>query len=63
MEATIQGCRMFYRYAKAEKANGPTILFLHGWGCDGSIFSFIEKGLSEQADVLTVDFPGHGQSG
>ena len=63
MEATIQGCRIFYRYTKAEKANGSTILLLHGWGCDGSIFSFIEKGLSEQADVLTVDFPGHGQSG
>ena len=63
MEATIQGCRIFYRYTKAAKANGPTILLLHGWGCDGSIFSFIEKGLSEQADVLTVDFPGHGQSG
>ena len=63
MEATIQGCHIFYRYTKAEKANGSTILLLHGWGCDGSIFSFIEKGLSEQADVLTVDFPGHGQSG
>lgn len=63
MEATIQGCRIFYRYTKAEKANGSTILLLHGWGCDSSIFSFIEKGLSEQADVLTVDFPGHGQSG
>ena len=37
-------------------------MLLHGWGCDGSVFSFIEKGLSEQADVLTVDFPGHGQS-
>ena len=30
--------------------------------CLLSIFPFIEKGLSEQADVLTVDFPGHGQS-
>jgi len=35
-------------------------LFLHGWGCDGSVFSFFEKGLS--ASWLTVDFPGHGQS-
>ena len=40
MEATIQGCRIFYRYTKAEKANGSTILLLHGWGCDGSIFFF-----------------------
>lgn len=63
MEATIQGCRIFYRYCEGDEAGGPAILLLHGWGCDGSIFSFIEKGLSGHAAVLTVDFPGHGQSG
>ncbi len=63
MDATIQGCRIFYRRSQVEKSDGPTILLLHGWGCDGSIFSFIERGLNERADVLTVDFPGHGQSG
>ena len=52
MEATIQGCRIFYRYTKAEKANGSTILLLHGWGCDGSIFSFIEKGWLVEATAF-----------
>ena len=63
MEATIQDCRIFYRYLQTEAAEGPVILLLHGWGCDGSIFSFIESGLAERACVLTVDFPGHGKSG
>lgn len=38
------------------------VLLLHGWGCDGTIFSFIASGLMEQADVTTLDFPGHGRS-
>lgn len=63
MEATIQDCRVFYRFEKKEGAEGPAILLLHGWGCDSSIFSFIESGLSEKAAVLSLDFPGHGQSG
>ncbi len=62
MEATIRGCRIFYRLQSKKDAQGPTVLLLHGWGCDGSIFSFIESGLSAEASVLTLDFPGHGQS-
>ncbi len=62
MEAMVQGCRIFYRYHQADAVDATAVLLLHGWGCDGSIFSFIESGLSQQANVLTVDFPGHGQS-
>lgn len=62
MEATIQGCKLFYRWRHPEKAEGSAILLLHGWGCDGSIFSFIESGLPAEASVITVDFPGHGKS-
>lgn len=63
MEAVIQNCRLFYRYQTAEKSAAPTILFLHGWGCDGSIFQCFDKELNAHADCLFVDFPGHGQSG
>lgn len=61
MEALIQDCKLFYRYEKSDKKD--TVLLLHGWGCDGSIFSAFEKVLKENASVLAVDFPGHGQSG
>lgn len=62
MEAVIQDCRLFYRYEKAEKSDTPTILLLHGWGCDSSIFSAFEKEWTNRASLLMVDFPGHGNS-
>lgn len=63
MEAVIQGCRLYYRYEKSDDASAPTVLLLHGWGCDGSIFASFEKELSRHASLLIVDFPGHGKSG
>lgn len=56
-------CRLFYRYQPKQGATGPVLLMLHGWGCDGSIFSFIEDGFRENVSLLTLDFPGHGKSG
>ena len=61
MEATIHGCRIFYRYEQTADSETTPLLFLHGWGCDGSIFKFFEDRLP--VSRLTVDFPGHGQSG
>ena len=61
MEALIQDCKLFYRYEQTESSD--TVLLLHGWGCDGSVFAAFEKELLKHASVLTVDFPGHGQSG
>ena len=63
LEALIQNCRLFYRYEQAEKSDAPTVVFLHGWGCDGSIFRAFEKEIGSNASMLFVDFPGHGQSG
>ncbi|MEG2949301.1 MAG: alpha/beta hydrolase [Clostridia bacterium] len=62
MELTIRDCRIFVRYHLKDNGTGPAILLLHGWGCDGSIFSFIESELSQNASTLSLDFPGHGQS-
>ena len=63
MEAVIHGCKIAYRYEKCEKSDAPTMMLLHGWGCDGSIFSAFETEWHKHASVLAVDFPGHGQSG
>ena len=62
MEAVIQNCRLYYRYEKTDDQNAPTVLLLHGWGCDGSIFHVFEEELKKHASLLMVDFPGHGQS-
>jgi len=61
LEALICDCKLFYRYEKADKKD--SVLLLHGWGCDGSIFSAFEKEFLKNASVIAVDFPGHGQSG
>ena len=63
MEAVIQDCRLFYRYEPAQKADAPGLLLLHGWGGDSSIFHAFEEDFMRSASLLTVDFPGHGQSG
>ena len=63
MEAVIQDCRIAYRYEKAEDDQSETILLMHGWGCDGTIFNSMIDSLRKHASVLVVDFPGHGQSG
>ena len=63
LETTLKNCLLYYQWQRRKEADAPVVLLLHGWGCDSSIFSFIENGLSEGASVLSVDFPGHGKSG
>ncbi|MBR5547068.1 MAG: alpha/beta hydrolase [Clostridia bacterium] len=63
MEAVIQGCKLFYRYERCTKNDAPTVVFMHGWGCDGSIFRSFENAIGHNASMLLIDFPGHGQSG
>ena len=46
----------FERYGE-----GAPVVYLHGWGCDGSIFLPIAKQLPEYANYL-VDFAGFGSS-
>lgn len=63
MEALIRDCRIAYCYDKLEKSDAPVVLLLHGWGCDGSIFASFQNEFFKHSSVLSVDFPGHGQSG
>ena len=62
MQATINGCPIHYEVRRNPKDNAPCVLLLHGWGCDSGMFSFIESALQETCTVVTLDFPGHGQS-
>ncbi|MBE5801169.1 MAG: alpha/beta hydrolase [Clostridiales bacterium] len=62
LETTLQGCRIHYVLHRNEKADAPVVVLLHGWGCDGSVFSFLEREIVEQCTLLIIDFPGHGKS-
>ena len=46
----------FERYGE-----GKPIVYLHGWGCDGSVFASIVKQLPNYANYV-VDFAGFGKS-
>ena len=59
----MQGCRVHYELIRqAQNPDAPIILFLHGWGCDHSIFAAMMESCAEQATILSLDFPGHGKS-
>lgn len=62
MPATINGSPLYYDIRRNADAGAPTVLLLHGWGCDSSMFSFIRDALMPDATVVTLDFPGHGRT-
>lgn len=55
---TYEGTRLHY----TDCGEGQPLLLLHGWGCDGGIFGFIQPYLAERFRVLTFDLAGFGQS-
>lgn len=44
-----------------KSGNGSPILFLHGWGCDSSIFANVVQNLPNNSNYV-VDFVGFGKS-
>jgi pimeloyl-ACP methyl ester carboxylesterase len=51
--------RMFY----TDEGDGPPILLVHGWTCDGSDWSWQIPAFRADHRVITVDLRGHGRSG
>lgn len=58
MECIIEGLKINYNVY----GRGPCVIFLHGWGMDGTTFLEIAKNLSEKYQVYTIDLPGFGKS-
>lgn len=50
------------RVAGAERGD-PTIVLVHGFGCDSTVFEPQIAHLSRRLRVLALDLPGHGRSG
>ncbi len=49
--------------AYTQSKNGsPSLLFLHGWGCDNSIFGWLRSNLKDIGMHCSLDFPGFGSS-
>lgn len=59
MEITIHGKRVHY----IDQGTGEqTVLLLHGWGVDGSLYHLLTDHLSNYCRVLVPDLPGFGGS-
>ena len=54
--------KIYYEYHPHNTAVTAPVLFLHGWGCDHSVFDSYTCALKRECSILLVDFPGHGQS-
>ena len=58
MEFCYEGGKVAYFVRGA----GSVVLLLHGWGCTHSIFDPFVDRLSKNHKVISVDFPGFGES-
>jgi pimeloyl-ACP methyl ester carboxylesterase len=59
---SADGVEIHYRVAGADLAE-PTIVFVHGLGCDSTIFDAAMAHVSQRWRAVAIDLPGHGQSG
>jgi pimeloyl-ACP methyl ester carboxylesterase len=44
------------------RGSGPTIIFVHGWTCDGSSWDAQVPEFAKDYRAITLDLPGHGMS-
>lgn len=45
-------------YGKAD----PTLVFIHGWACDETVWNMQAPELGKEMRCITIDLPGHGES-
>ncbi len=59
MIKTINGTRIAFRRG----GSGPRrVLLLHGWGCSMALMAPVKEALAGSMEVLSLDFPGFGES-
>jgi sigma-B regulation protein RsbQ len=58
--ATIDGIQL---HSSISGKGSKTVMLVHGWTCDGTSWQSQVPELSKNFRVITLDLPGHGQSG
>src|SRR6478735_4153417 len=58
--ATVDGLKI---HSASAGSGTTTLVLVHGWTCDSSSWAAQVPVLSKKYRVLTLDLPGHGQSG
>jgi pimeloyl-ACP methyl ester carboxylesterase len=62
LKNTYGGVTLAYTISGEPSPNRPDILLLHGWGVDHTSLNMFLEGLSSDARVIAIDFPGFGES-
>ena len=60
MTENLHGTRVSY---EIQGEGTSRVILLHGWGCDQNMMQPVADALTDDHQVLLVDFPGHGKSG
>ena len=60
MELEANGAKIHYELTGQGSCR---VVLLHGWGCDTGLMKPVADALGPDMRVLSIDFPGHGQSG
>jgi pimeloyl-ACP methyl ester carboxylesterase len=50
------------RPSTPHERDAPTLVFVHGWGCERGQFAHQVEGLRDRFRTISVDLPGHGES-
>ena len=60
MTKTVNGAQIAYR----RTGTGPNrVLLLHGWGASMALMAPVAEALAASMEVISLDFPGFGESG
>lgn len=57
------GVPILYEVHREARADGPTLIFIHGWSSDRSYWDAQVEPLAALYRVVTLDLAGHGDSG
>src|SRR5215813_5162439 len=58
--ATLDGMKI---HSTSSGKGATTLVLVHGWTCDDTSWAAQVPALSKHYRVITLDLPGHGQSG
>lgn len=60
----IEGLRIHYDHlTPPASARGQRVIYIHGTGCNASVFAAHIRAIATGHEVVAIDLPGHGRSG
>lgn len=60
----IEGLTIHYEHLTAPApARGQRVVYIHGTGCNASVFAAHMRAMAIEHEVVAIDLPGHGRSG